>query len=127
MVSPEHLVSSKFSKPQAHYLYMYMCIHVDVHVGRHNCLWCTIPSSHLKLPLHQRGAYPVRTLSSLKEDHAKFVAAGGNISQAKNYNNVISSPIFDIEIDQVNMQVIFTYPIDDVLLIPVGLPARFTH
>jgi len=37
----------------------------------------------------------------LKEDHEAFVAAGGDLQKAKEYNNVIAPYFFEIPLDQV--------------------------
>lgn len=72
-------------------------------VGRHNCLWCTIRSSDLKTPLQVRGRSPARSLESLRSDHQKFVNAGSQLKQAKEFNNAIHEPFFDIPLDQVSI------------------------
>ena len=69
--------------------------------GRHNCLWCLITSSRLKEPLAQRGRLPERSLDSLTSDHSKFVSSGGDIRNAKSYNNVIENYFFDIPLENV--------------------------
>ena len=69
--------------------------------GRHNCLWCTIKGSDLKVPLHERGRFPPRTLDSIKADNERFVQAGGNLRRAKMFNNAIGQPFFAIPIDNV--------------------------
>ena len=66
--------------------------------GRHCCLWCLVPSSDLqRCTFYQR-----RTLAGIEQDHARFLAAGGDIRRAKHFNNVIHRPIFNIELDQVS-------------------------
>ena len=42
-----------------------------------------------------------RTLDTLAKDHKKFLAAGGNVKQVKEYHNVLQEPFFEIPIDQV--------------------------
>ncbi len=75
-----------------------------VNVGRHNCLWCHIPGSMLKVPPSQRKSYQPRSLDTLKHDHARFLSeAHGDLKQAKNYNNVIGDIMFEIPIDQVRL------------------------
>ena len=74
----------------------------DSPLGRHNCLWCLIPSSKLVEPVVQRGSFPARSLESLKADHTRFTSQGrGKLRQAKNFNNVIGEAIFDIPLDNV--------------------------
>ncbi len=71
-------------------------------VCRHNCLWCTIPSSKLAEPPSKRTPFPLRSLESLAEDHRKFLTQGkGNLKVAKLYNNVISDTLFDIPLTNV--------------------------
>ena len=43
----------------------------------------------------------LRTLESLQEDFDRFTAAGADHTKAKLYNNVISTPFFDVPLDQV--------------------------
>ena len=43
----------------------------------------------------------MRTLETLKSDYERFKKDGGNIKRAKNFNNVIDEPLFDIPIEQV--------------------------
>ena len=73
--------------------------------GRHCCLWCHIKSSDLKIPLSDRGRSPDRTLQNLKSDNHKFLQAGGNIKNAKHFNNVIDKAMFDIPLTQVSYQI----------------------
>ena len=70
--------------------------------GRHNCLWCSIPSSSLKVPLAVRGRFAGRSLDSLKSDHSRFLAeGGGDIRKAKLFNNVIEDYFFDVPLENV--------------------------
>ena len=70
--------------------------------GRHNCLWCLIPSSSLKVPLAVRGRFAERSLDSLKSDHGRFLAeGGGDIRKAKLFKNVIEDYFFDIPLENV--------------------------
>ena len=64
-------------------------------IGKHNC------SNDLKIPLDTRGRQTPRTLSSIKADYTKFAEAGGNLRLAKEYNNAIRKPLFDIPLDHV--------------------------
>lgn len=71
-------------------------------IGRHCCLYCEISSEAMKTPLRERGRSPCRTLESLQRDYLQFsTKGGGNIKNAKNYNNVISSAMFSIPVSQV--------------------------
>ena len=70
--------------------------------GRHNCLWCLIPSSSLKVPLAERGRFTARSLESLHSDHSDFVSSGGgHVKRAKFFNNVIEDYFFDIPLENV--------------------------
>ncbi len=57
----------------------------------------------MKVPRAQRERSLSRTLDSIKADHTRFCTAGSDLSKAKLYNNVISTTIFDIEVDQVKV------------------------
>lgn len=70
--------------------------------GRHCCLWCLIKSDSMKIPRGVRGRSSPRTLTSIKDDHDRYCVDGSNLKKAKEYNNVIGTTFFDIEIDQVN-------------------------
>ena len=75
------------------------------HAGRHCCLYCEITADQMKHPLHERGPAPVRTLSTLQRDYLQFCTQGkGNLKNAKNFNNVIGQPFFDIPLTQVYTQ-----------------------
>ena len=84
------------------YYYKVLCTHQTA--GRHNCLWCTIRNTELRIPLHVRGRSPARTLNSIKEDNKRFVEAGNDLKKAKDFNNAISEPFFDIPLDQVSCE-----------------------
>ena len=68
-------------------------------LGSHCCLWCTIPSSKLKIPLQRRGKFPIRTLETLESDYAAFISKGCDPKHA--CNNVIGEYIFDIPLENV--------------------------
>ena len=55
----------------------------------------------MKTPRRERGQALSRTLQGLKEDHHKFLTAGGNVKRAKFFNNAMSPLMFDLEIEQV--------------------------
>ena len=60
----------------------------------------------MKKPLSERGRSPSRTLESLERDYLQFSTKGeGNIKNAKHYNNVIASSIFNIPLSQVHVHV----------------------
>ena len=71
------------------------------HTGRHNCLWCLATQADLIAPLHQRGRLPSRTVQLMEADYQWFSAAGGNLKNAKLFNNSIGEPILKIPIDKV--------------------------
>ena len=74
--------------------------------GRHNCLWCLIPSSKLSEPIVTRGSFPARSLGSLKADHARFITQGhGNLRVAKNFNKVIGEATLDFPLDNVRQNI----------------------
>ncbi len=72
-------------------------------LGRHNCLWCLVPSSKLVESPSCRGSFQLRTLESLRDDHRRFMTAGkGNLKAAKNYNNIIGEILLDIPLTHVS-------------------------
>ena len=62
--------------------------------GRHCCLWCLVRSDQLKVPPSLRGPVQLRTTESIVRDHERFTDAGGNLRNAKAYNNCICQPFF---------------------------------
>ena len=71
-------------------------------LGRHNCLHCHITSSDLKIPLSERGRAKARGLQTFSEDYMKFsTEGGGNLKNAKHFNNVIQPYFFDIPLENV--------------------------
>ena len=91
------------------------------HVGRHPCLWCTIPADQMKRPRHERGKFPSRSLDSLNADYHQFQTTGkGDIRHAKKFNNVIGPVFFNIPISQVCVHVVtymYTHHIHVILLL----------
>ena len=69
-------------------------------VGRHCCLFCTIKKDDLRVPVAERGVFPLRTLESLHADYIQFQSSGSDIRKAKYHNNVISTPFFNIPLNQ---------------------------
>lgn len=68
----------------------------------------------MKLSLAERqasGLSTPRTLNTLDNDNQSFMSAGGNLQDAKDYNNVIDKYFFDIPLENVN----FT-DIDNVII-----------
>ena len=79
-------------------------------LGRHCCLWCLIRTDQLKLPPSQCGSVETRTTDSIMRDYHNFVENGGNIKNAKLYNNVICKPFFpSIDLSQVKKPTTSTY------------------
>ncbi|MDA8003197.1 MAG: hypothetical protein MPL62_18080, partial [Alphaproteobacteria bacterium] len=73
--------------------------------GRHCCLWCTITSQEMKIPLAVRETPAARTIHTLERDFHQFTAAGSMLKNAKFFYNVIQPYFFNIPLDQVNMPV----------------------
>ena len=70
--------------------------------GRHPCLYCTVTKKQMQLSLNSRSKSPLRTLSTLKDDYRRFIVdGGGDIKNAKFFNNVINEALFNIPINQV--------------------------
>jgi hypothetical protein len=55
----------------------------------------------MQIPRDERGDLEERTLLHLQQTHMAFQQAGGNIKTAKEFYNVISTPFFNIPVDQV--------------------------
>lgn len=57
----------------------------------------------MKIPLPSRGASPKRTVQGILDDHTKFLSGGGgDPRKAKEYNNCITEPFFNIPLSQVH-------------------------
>ena len=57
----------------------------------------------MKIPLPSRGASPKRTVQGILDDHTKFLSdGGGDPRKAKEYNNCITDPFFNIPLSQVD-------------------------
>jgi CRISPR/Cas system-associated protein Cas10 (large subunit of type III CRISPR-Cas system) len=69
--------------------------------GRHRCLWCEIPSDALKTPREERGRHTARTLERIKSDYSEFLSSGGNVKNAKKFNNVMGEHFMEVALDQV--------------------------
>nr|XP_047124046.1 uncharacterized protein LOC124806864 [Hydra vulgaris] len=83
--------------------YVFLCAIYGITgaTGRHCCLFCEITSSEMQLNTENRNRQiNLRTLQTLKSDYERFKNNGGNIKNAKKFNNVIDEPLFDIPIDQ---------------------------
>ena len=83
-------------------LKVFLLLYLHQLINRHCCLYCIITHDQMKVPLHERGRYPARTLQSLRYDYQQFCSVGHeNLKNAKNFNNVIGSQLFDIPLSQV--------------------------
>ena len=73
----------------------------DLHTGIHPCYKCTITNKEMQLPPDQRNSAnsTVKTLESMVHDYDRFVAAGAKLKNAQHFNDVIRTPILDIEPD----------------------------
>ena len=71
-------------------------------LGRRPCLWCLATKDETQLSIESRGQNQSRSLANLASDYEKFVSDGSDLKRAKFFNNVISAPIFDIELDHVS-------------------------
>ncbi len=96
-------------------IHLWKCIvnnaYQQTKTGRHCCILCEIRQDQLKVPKEDRPPIPERTLATLLKDHSIFMKHGGNIKNAKHYNNAILPPFFDIPLEQVHI------PISSVLLL----------
>ena len=56
----------------------------------------------MKIPLRERGKCTKRTLENMATDRMRFqLVHDSDVKYAKDYNNVIDEPLFNIPIDQV--------------------------
>ena len=69
--------------------------------GRHCCLFCNATKENIQKPKCYRTTTTSRSLETLDSDFENFECAGGNIKNAKEYNNVINIRLFNIPLDQV--------------------------
>ena len=69
--------------------------------GRYCCLWCHITKQELAVPRDTRGTKPCRILATLHANFQRCEQAVSNLKNAKDFNNVISDPFFEIPLDQV--------------------------
>ncbi|XP_065672288.1 uncharacterized protein LOC124815234 [Hydra vulgaris] len=71
-------------------------------IGRHCCLFCDITKKDVQLaPLCREHVVSQRSLNSLNNDFHRFQSNGGNLKNAKLFNNVINETLFNIPLDQV--------------------------
>ena len=57
----------------------------------------------MKTPPSQQPPFPERTLEHIKQEHQRFMEAGGNLKDVKKFHNCIAEPLFDIPIDNVSI------------------------
>ena len=53
-----------------------------------------------------RGLHTSRTLERIKSDYSRFLANGGDVKDAKLYNNVMGSHFLEVDLDHVGNTVI---------------------
>ena len=102
-----------------------LAVPFDSPVGRHCCLWCQLTSSDLKKSPSARSPVFFRSDVTMQTDLARFQAQGSNIAYAKEFNNVIREPLFEISITQVG---ITSEPrFNAMRRIDVGMPTWTPH
>ncbi|XP_065647795.1 uncharacterized protein LOC136077113 [Hydra vulgaris] len=70
-------------------------------IGRHCCLFCDITKKDIQLaPLCREHVISQKSLNSLNSDFHRFQSNGGNLKNAKLFNNVINETLFNIPLDQ---------------------------
>lgn len=62
-------------------------------------MWCLVTQNALR----SDEDFPLRSLESLISDHDKFIEAGGNPKNVKNFNNALRKPLFNIPLSQVSI------------------------
>ena len=72
---------------------------------KHCCLWCLCTKEDIQLP--SISAIVHRTTESIFEDYKMFVSSGGNLRNAKTFNNVVRKPFFRIPLSRVYIKMIF--------------------
>ena len=68
----------------------------------HPCLWCKASKCQIQKSPTQQPAIPARSLSNIKNDYQRYRCAGKPKKKARLYHNVITAPILDIALQQVN-------------------------
>ena len=93
------------------YDFLGMMFGISGAAGKHPCLWCTATTDQIQLhPSKRKECATVRTLKSMEADLNTFrTTLNGQISRAKEANNVIDEPLFDIPLNQVNIYVPFVF------------------
>lgn len=73
-------------------------------IGKHPCLFCDATKEQLKNP--DGKIFSQRTLETLDQDLKDFQDNGGNLKEAKAYNNVIEERLFNVPLDQVSFDLL---------------------
>ena len=68
-------------------------------LGKHCCLWCLCTKEDIQLP--SISAIVHQTTESIFEDYKKVISFGGNLRNAKTFNNIVRKPFFRIPLSQV--------------------------
>ena len=71
--------------------------------SKHPCLYCKATNTQFQTPQSKRPHSEKRTYKNIEKDNRAYVKAGGQIKNAKAYNNAIHKPL--LKIDQDFMQV----------------------
>ena len=66
----------------------------------HPCLWCKASKQQIQRPPSEQAIHE-RSLHNIKCDHKRFKRAGEKKKNAKAFNNVVTEPIWDIELTHV--------------------------
>eukprot|EP00731_Ephydatia_muelleri_P019270 Em0012g95a len=69
--------------------------------GKHPCLWCLVTLDQLQTSSPTSRLCARRSLETMLADYQWFIASGGDIKNAKYYNNCINEPFFKIPLSQV--------------------------
>lgn len=64
-------------------------------------MFCLVTLDELKTSSPSSVQCTRRTLDTILADHQRFIASGGDIKNAKHYNNCINEPFFNIPLSQV--------------------------
>ena len=65
------------------------------------CLWCLVTLDQLRTSSPTSRLCARRSLETMLADYQRFIASGGDIKNAKYYNNCINEPFFKIPLSQV--------------------------
>ena len=67
----------------------------------HPCLWCIASRKRIQKAPSQQPSVPHRTMNKIKQDYRRYKRAGKPKKKAQAFNNVVTSPIWDIELSHV--------------------------